>query len=164
MNEIETNLVKPFYLTMMGLNALRATGDLRTGLLAAARMVTVDEVSWMLRTGHWRPVVMGAWFSPAVPAEPVRGDLLAAMARSQGSLTAPPLAAAATVVAGASAVPAMISYLEFITASGRPDGSEDVVAAAVEHLGAESPVIPTDEGRRSFRGLHDVAMSLRETA
>ncbi|GAA0917068.1 DUF6000 family protein [Virgisporangium aurantiacum] len=160
MNEIESTFVKPFYLKMMGLNALRTADDLWADLIAASRTVTVREVRWMLRTGHWRPVVMGAWFSVAVTAEPVRDDLMAAMSQSRGSLTAPPLAAAATLVAGTAAVPAMTSYIEFMTASAFRDGSENVVAAAVEHLRGEVAIVPTDEGRRAFLGIHDVAIRL----
>jgi hypothetical protein len=160
MNEIESTFVKPFYLKMMGLNALRTADDLWVDLVAAGRTVTMREVSWMLRAGQWRPVVMGAWFSVAVAVEQVRDDLTAAMSQSQGSLTAPPLAAAATVVAGKAAVPAMNTYIEFMTASAFRDGSENVVAAAVEHLDAETSVVPTDEGRRAFRGIHDVATRL----
>lgn len=162
MNKIEVDLVKPFYLDMMGLNGLRIMDELWVSMIAAGRTVTVSEVSWMLGTGHWRPVVMGAWFSVAVPAESVRDDLLAAMSQSQGSLTAPPLAAAATVVAGPAAVPAMIAYIDFIMAPTRRDGSEDVVAAAVEYLGAESPLAPTDRGRLAFHDIHGVAMRLQE--
>jgi hypothetical protein len=161
-NKIEADLVKPFYLDMMGLNALRVVDELWLSIVAAGRAVVVSEVSWMLGTGQWRPVVMGAWFSVAVPPELVRDDLLAAMSQSRGSLTAPPLAAAATVVAGPAAVPAMIAYIDFIMAPTRRDGSEDVVAAAVEHLGAESPLAPTESGRRAFHDIHGVAMRLHE--
>jgi hypothetical protein len=160
MDEIESTFVKPFYLKMMGLNALGVADDLWSDLVAAGRTVTVREVSWMLRTGHWRPVVMGAWFSVTVAAELVHDDLTVAMSRSQGSLTAPPLVAAATLVAGTAAVPAMTTYIEFMTTSAFGDGSEDVVAAAVEHLGAQAAIPPTDEGRRAFLGVYDVAVRL----
>jgi hypothetical protein len=105
---------------------------------------------------------MGAWFSVAVVAEPVRDDLVATMSPSKGSLTAPPLAAAATLVAGTAAVPATTTYIEFMTASAFRDGSEKVVAAAVEHLGAEVAIVPTEEGRRAFRGIRGVATRLAD--
>lgn len=162
MNKIESDFVKPFYLDMMGLNALRITDESWASLLAAGRKITAEKVSWMLRTGLWRPVVMGAWFSVAVPAESIRDDLIAAMSQSQGSLTAPPLAATATVVAGPIAVPAMIAYLDYVMAPTQRDGSEDVVAAAVEYLGAEHPHGPRDRGRRAFHDIHTVAMRLHE--
>ncbi|MFI7598877.1 hypothetical protein [Actinoplanes sp. NPDC049681] len=162
MNDIESRLVKPFYLDMMGLNALRLTHELPARLTTAGHGITPSDVSWMLRTGPWRPVVMGAWFSLALPTESVQGDLLEAMAQSRGSLTAPPLAAAAAVVIGPAAVPSMLNYLDYIMAPALRDGSEDVVAVAVKQLGGEPPLIPTDEGRRAFQGLHAFAMRLHE--
>ena len=164
MNEVELTLVRPFYLKMMGLNALRLTEELWASLVATGRTVTVSEVGSMLRSGMWRPVVMGTWFSVVVPPEQIIDDLVVAMSRSQGSLTAPPLAATATLVAGAGAVPAMITYLEFIMAPIRRDGSEDIVAAAVEHLGTQPPIIPSDKGRQAFRDILDVATSLRNAS
>ena len=160
MNEIESTFVEPFYLKMMALNALRSADDLWADLVAARRTVTACEVSWMLRTGHWRPVVMGAWFSAAVAAEPGRHDLMAAMSPPKGSLTAAPLAAAATLVAGTATVPATSTYIEFMTAWALRDGSENVVAAAVEHLGAKAAIVSTEEGGRAFRGVRDVRTPL----
>jgi len=160
-NEIESTFVKPFYLKMMGLNAARWADELWADLTAAGRAVTPSDVSWMLRAGHWRPVVMGAWFSLAVPAETIADDLLSAMAGSRGSLTAPPLAAAATLVIGGDAVAAMTDYLSFVLNSGRQDGSQYEVAAAMEHLGSDPVIDPTDDGRRRFRDVHDVAVRLR---
>ena len=162
LHKIESNLVKPFYLKMMGLNGLRVSDEFWAGMVAASRVVTVSEVNWMLSTGTWRPVVMGAWFSVAVPAESVRDNLLAAMAQSHGSLTAPPLAAAATIVAGPVAVPSMTAYLEYIMAPTRRDGSEDVVAAAMEYVGAKPALAPTGQGRQTFHDIARVAMRLRD--
>lgn len=162
MNEIESTFVKPFYLKMMGLSALHRADELWASLTVASRSVTESNVRWMLQAENWRPVVMGAWFSLAVPAESVMDDLLTAMSESKGSLTAPPLSAAATLVAGSSAVPAMVSYINFIMDPGRRDGSQHVVAAAIEHLGSNPVIAPTDEGHRTFRDLHDLAVRLRE--
>ncbi|MEV4138813.1 hypothetical protein AB0J72_42445 [Dactylosporangium sp. NPDC049742] len=160
MNEIETAFVKPFYRRMAGFGALRWADEMWADLTAAGRHVTQADVSWMLRTGHWRPEVMGAWFSLAVPAESITADLLPAMAGSRGSLTAGPLAVAAALVAGPDAVTAMTDYLTFIL--NRPDGSQFVVAAAVEHLGSDPVIDPTAAGRRQFQNLHEFAVRLRE--
>ena len=111
LNEVESELVKPFYLKMMGLNGLRTSDETWERLIGACHTITTSEVSWMLRTRLWRPVVMGAWFSLVVPARQIEDDLVASMAQSQGSLTAPPLAGAGTLVAGTAAVPAMLSCL-----------------------------------------------------
>jgi hypothetical protein len=162
MNAVESTYVRPFYLKMMGLNAVRLTEELWASVIAAGRTITAGEVSTLLGTGMWRPVVMGAWFSLTVPAEQILDDLVLAMSRSQGSLTAPPLAAAATLVAGTRAVPAMITFIEAMVASTRPDGSQDIVAAAVEHLGMQPPVAPSDRGRHAFHDILGVARRLRD--
>lgn len=49
-----------------------------------------------------------------------------------------------------------------MTAAAFRDRSENVVAAAVEHLGAKVTIDPTDEGRWAFLGIHDVAIRLRD--
>ena len=163
LNPTELTFVKPFYLKMMGLNALGVGEDLWAQLVEIGRAATAPDVGWMLRTGHWRPVVMGAWFSLAVPSEAIVDDLLSAMRESKGSLTAPPLAAAATLVAGRAAVPAMTDYIDFIMEPVRRDGSESVVAAAVHHLGEETGIAVSDHARQSFHDLHGVALRLHQT-
>ncbi|WP_327009778.1 hypothetical protein OHA72_22635 [Dactylosporangium sp. NBC_01737] len=55
----------------------------------------------------------------------------------------------------------MTDYLSFILNSGRQDGSRSVVAAAMEHLGSDPLIDPTDDGRWRFRDVHDVAVRLR---
>jgi len=162
-NELESDVVKPFYLNMMGMNALDLAEDFWARVVAAGRTVTAGEVRWMLRSGHWRPVVMGAWFSLAVARDSITDHLLAAMSESKGSLTAPPLAVAATLVAGSAAVPAMTNYIDFMTAvPSRADGSEIIVGAAVEYLGSSPSVVPPDTARQWFRDLHEVAAELRD--
>jgi hypothetical protein len=164
LNAIEIAFVKPFYLKTMGLNAVGVPEDLWNRLIEAGRAVSTEDVTWMLRIGNWRPVVMGAWFSLAVPGQSIEKDVLAAMSDSKGSLTAPPLAVASTLVAGVRAVPAMINYVTFMASDqSRPDGSESFVAAAVEHLGSHPPMTVTDHARQAFRGLFAVAIRLRET-
>jgi hypothetical protein len=146
---------------MLGLNALHVADDLWVMLVETGRRVSAADVRWMLRGGHWRPVVMGAWFSLAVPAEGIADDLLTAMTESKGSLTSPPLTAAAALVAGRAAVPAMIDYLNFITQPTRRDGSESIVAAAIEHLNADPGIVPSDYARQSLNDLCDLGSRLR---
>jgi hypothetical protein len=105
---------------------------------------------------------MGAWFSLAVPPESVMDDLLTAMSESKGSLTAPPLAAAATLLAGSAAVPAMVGYVNFIMEPGRRDGSESFVAAGLEYLGSDPVIAVTNEARQTFHDVHGVGTRLRE--
>jgi hypothetical protein len=160
-NELESKAVKPFYLRMMGLSAVRHADGLQANFVVTARTVSVEDVRWLLGNSNWRPMVMGAWFSLAVPPESIMDALLAAMAASKGSLTAPPLAAAAAVVAGDAAVPAMTAYVSIMSASEWADGSQEVVAAAVEHLGADPGIVPSDTARIRFQEIRQVATSLR---
>ena len=68
MTPLEERAVLPFYLEMMGLNALHLSFGLWPELVTAAKAVTLDDAKWLLRVGAWRPVVMGAWFSVRFPA------------------------------------------------------------------------------------------------
>jgi len=173
-HEIEAAYVGPFYLKMMGLNALRHADGLWLQLIEAGRAVTDDEVRWMLAgtvtverlrekmpaTRHWRPMVMGGWLALARPAGAVRDDLLAAMEHSGGSLTAPSLCVSAHLLAGAAAVPAMRAYPG--RDQTRHDGSERFVGAALESLGAPAPVVPDDQDRENFTSLLGLAGRLRD--
>jgi hypothetical protein len=158
--ELESRFVAPFYLNMMGINALRLPADMRADVVATGRTVTTGDVRSMLRIG-WRPTVMAAWFSLAVPAESVAKELVVAMSRAHG-LTGPPLAVAATIVCDGAAVPAMVTYIDFMLDPLRRDGSEGFVAAAIEHLGAEPVVVPSADARSEFRDLREFALALRE--
>ena len=72
----------------------------------------------------------GAWVQPCCPAESIVMDVGIAMSRSDGSLTGPPLAVAATIVCDR-AVPAMVHSIDVILAPVRRDGSEAIVAASL---------------------------------
>ncbi|WP_214109832.1 hypothetical protein [Acrocarpospora catenulata] len=58
LTDLERRCVSPFYLKMMGLNALRHDVLFDT-LRKVARGTTDDEVAELLAS-HWRPRVMGA--------------------------------------------------------------------------------------------------------
>ena len=163
LSTVEQAFVKPFYLKMLRSNALILSDDLWSQIVDAGRVVTVADVSSMLRSGTWRPVLMGAWFSLAVPTASIVDDLIAAMSASRGSLTAPPLSAASTLLAGAAAVPAMMNYIHYITDPRIRDGSEALVAAAVEQLGEDPGISVTDHARQSFNDLCNVASQLHQT-
>jgi hypothetical protein len=157
MSQLEGRAVSPFYLQMMGLNACDRSPELWSELVAAGAEVGVDDVRWLLNVSAWRPVLMGAWFSTRFTAAEIGSALRQAMTASQGSLTAPPLAVACAVVAGADALPEMRSYVE--SDPGR-DGSTAFVSAGIEHLGGASPVAVTDRDRRAWAQLLDVANRL----
>jgi hypothetical protein len=162
MCELESRFVSPFYLEMMGTNALGLADERRTALIAAGRTVTAGDVRSLFRVGAWRNEVMGAWFSLAVPADSIVAELIVAMSRSRGSLTAPPLAAAASIIAGQDAVPAMVDYINLMLDPRRNDGSDAIVAAGLELLGAD-PIVPApNDARRVFRDLREFALGLRE--
>lgn len=158
MTALEERAVQPFYLKMMGLNAGRHSSELWSDLVAEGSRVSLDEVKSLLNVGAWRPVVMGAWFSTRFAGENIGAELSRAMASSQGSLTAPPLAAACAVVLNNDAVLAMSRYVE---ADPGRDGSAGLVAAGIEHLSGSAPVAVADEDRLAFTQLLDVATRLR---
>jgi len=161
MTELESRFVRPFYLDMMGTNVLRLADERRADLIAVGRTATAGDVRSLLRVGAWRNEVMGAWFSLAVPAELISSELIAALSHSGGSLTAPPLAAVASIVAGRAALPAMRDYINRMLDPLRRDGSEAVVAAGLQLLGAD-PIVPAPpDARRVFRDLRQFAIGLR---
>ena len=87
----------------------------------------------LLAPDHWRPVVMGSWFSLKFDREQVGSELHQAVAGSLGSLTAPPLAVAAAVVVGEESAPTLLNYLE--RDLQREYGSAMFVTAVLEDLG-----------------------------
>jgi hypothetical protein len=62
--DLERRCVLPFYLRMMGLNALSHVVPFDT-LRDVARETTDDEVTRLLAS-EWRPRVMGAWLASIV--------------------------------------------------------------------------------------------------
>ena len=149
--------VQPFYLTMMGLNAPSADAATLAAVKAAAAGVTLEQVVRLLRD-TWRERVMGAWYSLSFPPEQVGDELAQSMRTSGGSLTAPALATAATVILGASAAPALWEY----EANAPADGSSGFVAAALEHIGAETTVPAPQRDRHALVEMLAVAHVLRE--
>ena len=92
MSPDEDRLVAPFYLDMMGTNAIEyADAELLRSVAALGRDASVVDVVWLLR-GAWRPRVMGAWFSLLHDSDAVTRAVLQSLETSVGSLTAPPLA------------------------------------------------------------------------
>ena len=152
----EERLVQPFYLKMMGLNALENANELWGDLLRAGDSASLAEVTALLGQGHWRAVVMGAWFSLKFDRELIGDDLKRAVNMCLGSLTAPPLAVAAAVVIGSDAAATLIDYV-----NRGPRGSESFVAAVVADLGRDAPIAFDDGDRRAVMGMFDVAHRLR---
>jgi hypothetical protein len=159
---MEQRLVLPFYLSMMGANALSLEPDERSELVRVSTTATAGEVRQLLGSGwQWRPLVMGTWFALALPSDEIEDDVVAAMASSAGGLTAPPLAAVSALLAGAEAIGAMRTYAEWIADPSRSDGSHELVAAAIAYLGGSPPVVPSSEAMETFQSLYQRADDLR---
>lgn len=156
---VEKRLAHPFYLKMMGLNALRNADVLWNDLTSAGRSVTVADVKQLLAPDHWRPVVMGSWFSLKFGRDQVGSDLLNAIALCRGTLTAPPLSVAAAIVIGADAAPTLIDYVER-DLEGQY-GAASFVAAVVNELGVDATLSPSDRDQSALGSMLDVAQRLR---
>lgn len=146
----------PFYLPMMGLNALSHVVPFGT-LRNVARETTDDEVARLLAS-EWRPRVMGAWLACGRTRQ-LEAALLRSLETSWGTLTAPPLATVALHGLGAKAVSALEAYL-------RRDiehrlGSAAFIAAALERLGiVPAGIAVSDQDRKAVDGMVAVAHRL----
>jgi hypothetical protein len=150
--------VAPFYLSMMGLNALTHRVPYDT-LREIARETTDEEVTRLLRS-EWRPRVMGAWLA-AGRAVLLEAELLKSLETSAGSLTAPPLAAVALRGLGVKAVPSLKTYLQQDLVNEW--GSASFIAAALERLdAAPRGVVVDDQQRAAVDGMLGVARRMAE--
>lgn len=131
LNAREATLVLPFYMNLMSSNATWVGHEVWDELVDVGRSVEIDDVVWLLRVGAWRPVVMGAWLSLRFEPEHVGAEVLKALRDSGGSLTTPPLATAAVILAGPDAIPALRDSRARIHEASSP-----TLDAAIEHLGA----------------------------
>ncbi|WP_157236737.1 hypothetical protein [Promicromonospora sukumoe] len=162
LSDIQQRLVVPFYLQMMGANVVDLEPELRDELVQVSTTVTVAEVCQLLDSAWgWRPLVMGTWFALAMPDDEVKHELVTAMASSAGGLTAPPLAAVSALVAGAEAIDALQTYAEWIADPLRRDGSYEVVAAGIVHLGGTPPAFASSASTAVFESLYRRAKELR---
>lgn len=158
MDPVEERLALPFYLKMMGTNANRNAEALWDELVSAGGAASLAEVQQLLAPDHWRPVVMGAWFALRFDANEVGSDLLRAMERCQGSLTAPPLAIACALVLGRDAGRTLAGYAERNDAR---DGSADFVAAVHELFCGTNPASTDVDQRAVVAEMLDVGKRLR---
>jgi len=156
---VEERLAHPFYLKMMGLNAPHNTDALWDDLTRAGGGATEAEVKKLLAPDHWRPVVMGSWFSLKFGRDQVGGALVSAVGLCGGTLTAPPLSVAAAIVIGKDAAPTLLDYIE--RDLERQYGAAKFVAAVVEELGADVTVSPDDRDRSALVSMLEVARRLR---
>jgi hypothetical protein len=109
---------------------------------------------------------MGAWFALLHDDQSVIEAVLRALSTSQGSLDAPPLAAAAVILAGAHALSALETY--YAADLSNEWGAAGIAAAAVDHLRrihqVDSRIPPPGENAvQQFTQLMQVAEALRHT-
>jgi hypothetical protein len=155
----EHRFVAPFYLAMMGTNAIEhAEADLLRRVVAVGRDASAADVVWLLR-GAWRPRVMGAWFSLLHDSEAVTRAVLQSLETSSGSLTAPPLAVASVLLATHEAQSALAAYVAQDVLHGW--GSAAFVSAAMEHLGLQAPIELSQRDRSDFGQMHAIAEAVR---
>lgn len=160
---IDRRFVVPFYLKMSGASAPAYLPDVERSLMRASGKITATEVRWLLSTGDWRRMAMGAWFALAVPAEEVRDTVVAGMAESHRDDSALPLAAVGATLAGPDALGAMEAYIERIIDQPRRDQSFEIVASAVAHLGGTPPVAPATWAVEAFDELLATAQGLQKS-
>ncbi len=152
-------LVLPFYLRMMATNALQNNDAFLRRVVRAGHNASSGDVVALLRD-PWRATVMGAWLAVFHDEDAVTEVVLEALRASLGRLTAPPLATAAVLLSGPSAIPALQAYV-------REDienrwGSADFVAAALQCLGATMATPqPTDAGVEEFSAMLSLAQRLQ---
>lgn len=161
MDDLSSRYVAPFYLRLMGLNALDYWQDDAEAMRTLAPSLTVDDLTRLLRI-DWRPRVMGAWFALFRPPSAVGPELLRSLETSGGSFTALPLATVAAHVLGEAALPSLMRYAA--TEEASRDGSGQFVAAAIEALGAAPAGPPArDKDRVAFATMLSIAGKLPRT-
>ena|GEM_PF-896868 len=166
-SDVRAELVKPFYLRMMRLNATSPMSpQFITDAARTGRAASSSTVIGLLRSG-WRERVMGAWFALLHDDESVVEAVLLALSTSQGSLDAPPLAVAAVTLAGARALPALETY--YIADLSHQWGAGGIVSAAIEHLRRVHNVVssiqpPAEDAGQTFAELMEVGQQLRHHA
>ncbi|WP_253873743.1 DUF6000 family protein [Promicromonospora umidemergens] len=159
---IDRRFVVPFYFQMSGANSTAYLPRVERSLVRASAKVTADEVQWLLSTGDWRRMAMGAWFALAVPREEGHEAVLVGMAGSNRDDSALPLAAVSALLTGPDAIGAMETYLDRIVDVPRRDQSFEIVAAAIAHLGGAPPVTPPTWATEAFEELLAVAQDLQQ--
>lgn len=161
-SSVVSRCAAPYYLKMMGLNAVDVSSDLLREIAAMARTTTEEETISLLRA-EWRPCVMGAWIATTKRGNDVADAVSMALMRSLGSLTAPPLAIAAVTLVEARALPALIHYYAEDIEHGY--GSTGIIQAATQYLAenydVENPLgAPDARSVEAFADLLDIAQIL----
>lgn len=172
MNRAETRLVAPFYLDMMGSNALWLHVRKRRRLVRRGRTVSLEDVHYLLSGGslemtqgdrvflHWRPVVMGAWLSLRFEPDEVKDALLYSLDHTAGDLTALPLASATVILVGSESAGTLRSNR--LRSMDREAHTVAYLDAALESLGEAPENAVDDDVRASFAELIAFGRQLRK--
>jgi hypothetical protein len=153
-----TDLVQPFYLKMMRSNALKNGAQLLPEIAEKGATLGAADVIALLQD-PWRATVMGAWFALLQDDEAVTTAVLRALEASEGSLTSPPLAVVAVVLAENDALPALVAYAARDEEYAR--GACGFVAAAAAHLGGSVACTASEADSNDFNALLSLARRLR---
>jgi len=137
----------------------RESAELVPSVAAVGRGAPFQDIVEMLRS-PWRTRQVAAWFSVVRDEPEILPAVLGSLRTSFGSLTAPALAAAAVLLGGERAIPALLDYQAAETE--RNFAVSGAVSAALEYVGATSPRgAASDSARSEFRRHLDVANEIR---
>lgn len=76
--------VRPFYLELMGFNAVNASDDLVAKVRRRSRRLSATRIGQLLQM-HWRPRAMGAWYAIAVQDSSLSADVHDSLQTCQGT-------------------------------------------------------------------------------
>ena len=126
-----SRFVSPFYLKLMGFNAMDVPADLITKVRERSRKLSAQDITQLLQM-HWRPRVMGAWYAIAARDASLSAEVHDSLETCLGHLTSPPLITAALAYPNASTASLFQDYIE---ADKRMQwGAAGFAAAALAHL------------------------------
>lgn len=123
--------VKPFYLNLMGFNAVNAEHDLIARVGHRGRKLSTLDISQLLQM-HWRPRAMGAWYAIAAQDPSLSAAVHDSLETCLGHFTSPPLITATLVYPNAGTAGLLLDYIEVDQRSQW--GAAGVAAAALARL------------------------------
>ena len=150
-NRIVQTYVAPLYLSA------------DTVLIAeAARSAAVDVVLWMIDNAGWREQRVGAYLAVVRTEPQVAAALLAAIPRTHGTLSLHALVASAVLLAGTDAIAPLHAHQQRVNAVGYlGDPGSGFAGAALEHLGEHPQFAATDDDRKLFERMLQIAEQIR---
>jgi hypothetical protein len=158
-SELTARCVQPFYRQMMGTNALEATPSVLAEMAALVDTVDAGLVVGLLRS-EWRDQVIGAWLSLAHRYdESVLRAVTNALETCDGSLTAPALLTAMTVMEAPAAAASISRYYEADIADNW--GFAGLAQAAAAHFPDSQLPRPSAADAETFLALSVIANCLK---